>query len=223
MSGRGYTVLHVGLVQGVEKCWESGVVEDKSHPGNRKNGSLEARNENGPIYSYTTLRRGWREVMDRWIFWERTHLFIHNLEAWLERGHGQMDFYLTQVMSDHGAFNVYLFRMKLVESPKCTNCDRSGWDDNARHTLFESLAFQRYQEDVMSTLQEKSEQPLTLDNLVTIMLRSAEGWNQIVFVALTMFHKMELVWEGQRRSIASITQHPLLDLTIPRCLPFATQ
>ncbi len=53
-------------------------------------------------------------------------LLIQNLKMWLERGYGQMEFYLTQVMSGHGAFNAYLFCMKLPESPKCANCDRKG-------------------------------------------------------------------------------------------------
>ncbi len=67
------------------------------HSINGKNGSLEA----------------WKG--------EWTCLLIRNLEVWSERGHGQMDFHLTQVMSCNGAFNVYLFRMKLEESPKCAN------------------------------------------------------------------------------------------------------
>ncbi len=49
---------------------------------------------------------------------------MHNLEVWLERGHGWMNFYLMQVMSGHGTFNAYLFLIKLEESPDCTNCDR---------------------------------------------------------------------------------------------------
>ncbi len=82
----------------------------------------------------------------------------------MERGHEQMSFYLTQVLSDHEAFNAYLFRMKLAESPECANCDRRGRDDDAWHTLFECLAFQLYQEDVMTTIQEMGEQPLTADS-----------------------------------------------------------
>ncbi len=72
-----------------------------------------------------------------------------------------MNFYLTQVMSGHGAFNTYLFRMKLAESPKCANCDRRGQDDDAWHTPFECPAFQLHQEDVMTTLQEVGEQSHT--------------------------------------------------------------
>ncbi len=68
-------------------------------------------------------------------------------------GNGQMNFYLTQVMSGQGAFNGYLHHMKLVESHKCTNCDRRGRDDDNWHTLFECLAFQLYRKDTVIILQ----------------------------------------------------------------------
>ncbi len=55
-----------------------------------------------------------------------------------------MNFYLMQVMSGHGAFNTYLFHMKLVESLECSNYDRRGRDDDAWHTLFECPAFRLY-------------------------------------------------------------------------------
>ncbi len=66
----------------------------------------------------------WKEGLSESSKGEWTCLLIRNLDARLERGHGQMNFYLTQVMSDHRAFKAYLFRMKLEESPDCSNCDR---------------------------------------------------------------------------------------------------
>ncbi len=69
-------------------------------------------------------QRKWKERLSRSSKREWTRLLVHDLEAWLERTQVQMNFYLTQVMSGHGAFNAYLFRMKLAESPKCINCDR---------------------------------------------------------------------------------------------------
>ncbi len=118
-------------------------------------------------------------------------------------------------MSVYGAFNTCLFHMKLTKSPDCSNSDRRGWDDDAWHTLFECLAFRLYWEDAITTLQDMGEEPLTPDSLVPIMLKSADSWDQVAaFVALTMCHKMEIVWEQQRRPIATATQHPTLDLTI---------
>ncbi len=122
-----------------------------------------------------------------------------------------MNFYLTRVMSSHGAFNAYLLRMKPVEGPECTNCDRRRRDDDAWHTLFECLAFQLYWEDVMTTPQKMGEQPITPDSLVPIMLKSTDGWDQMAaFVTLTMRHKMEIAWERQRRPIATATQQPMI-------------
>ncbi len=90
-----------------------------------------------------TLRK-WKERLSESFKGEWTHLLIRYLGAWLERGHGQINFYLTQVMSGHGVFNAYLFHMKLAESPNCSNCDRRGRDDDIWHTLFKCLAFQLY-------------------------------------------------------------------------------
>ncbi len=68
----------------------------------------------------------WKEWLSESSKGDWTRRLIHNLVVWLERGHGQMNFYLTQVMSGHVAFNTYLFRMKLVESPNYTNSGRRG-------------------------------------------------------------------------------------------------
>ncbi len=61
------------------------------------------------------------------------------------------------------------------------------------------------------------EPPLTPDSLIPIMLKSAEGWDQVAaFVALIMCRKMEIAREQQGRPIAAATQHPMPDLAIPR-------
>ncbi len=165
----------------------------------------------------------WKERLSESSKGEWTRLLICHLDAWLERGHGQTSFYLTQVMSSHGAFNAYLFRMKLVGSPACSNCDRRGRDDDAWHTLFECPAFWLHWEDAMTTLQEIGEQPLTPDSLVLIMLKSTDGWDQVAaFVALTMHRKMEIAREWQRRPSR---RHPAPNAgpRHPSCLPSATQ
>ena len=34
-----------------------------------------------------------------------THVLIRNLDEWMNRHHGQLNFHLTQVLSGHGCFN----------------------------------------------------------------------------------------------------------------------
>ncbi len=56
----------------------------------------------------------------------------------------------------------------------------------------------------MTSLQEMGEESLTPDILFPMMLRSAEGWDQVAaFVDLTIHHKMELARERQRRLLPS--------------------
>ncbi len=78
----------------------------------------------------------WEEWLSESLKGEYTHLLRNNLEVWLERGNGRMDFYLNHVTSHDKAFSAYLFHMRLVENPKCANWDRKRRDDNAWHTLF---------------------------------------------------------------------------------------
>ncbi len=59
--------------------------------------ALRVRHEERQI----TLRK-WKEQLSESSKGEWTLLLIRNLDAWLERGHRQMNFYLTQVMSGHG-------------------------------------------------------------------------------------------------------------------------
>ncbi len=72
------------------------------------------------------MLRKWKERLSESSKGQWTRLLIRNLDAWLERGHGQMNFYLTQVMSGQGAFNAYLFRMKLADSPSAPTAIQEG-------------------------------------------------------------------------------------------------
>ncbi len=68
----------------------------------------------------------------------------------------------------------------------------------------------------MTALEKISKPSLTPDSLVPIMLKSAEGWDQVAaFIALKMRRKMETARERQGRPIAAATQHPMPDLAIP--------
>jgi len=90
-----------------------------------------------------------------------------------------MDFWLTQVMSGHGKFNKYLFRMKISLKAEYSNCDIRGRDDNTWHTLFECPTYQKEREMVQAILREIGGEPLTSTNMVLLMLRSTRGWDLV--------------------------------------------
>lgn len=64
-----------------------------------------------------------------------------NMAAWMLRSWGSIDFYVTQFLSDHGGFAVYLNRIQRMEGTACFCCDGRSVDD-ARHTLFECPAWE---------------------------------------------------------------------------------
>ncbi|KAH8280003.1 hypothetical protein KR054_004846, partial [Drosophila jambulina] len=51
-----------------------------------------------------------------------THRLIPRLEEWLGRKHGQVNFYLTQVLRGHGCFRGYLHNLGHTDSAACTWC-----------------------------------------------------------------------------------------------------
>ncbi len=83
-----------------------------------------------------------------------------------------------------------------------------------------------YWEEAMTALEKMGEPPLMPNSFVQIMLKSAEGWDQVAaFVALTMRYKMEIARDRQWRPIDAATQHSMPDLATPPppFLPSATQ
>ncbi|KMQ89172.1 reverse transcriptase [Lasius niger] len=65
---------------------------------------------------------------------------VPNLEVWLARKHGGMTYHLTQVMTGHGCFGRFLFRIGRRPNRSCDFC---GEEDNAFHTLRECPAWER--------------------------------------------------------------------------------
>lgn len=89
----------------------------------------------------TECRRAARQrVLDSWQRrWDEadkgrwTHRLIPNLKPRVERKHGQVDYFLAQVLSGHGGFNAYLKRFARTERAECNLC---GEYDDAEHAIF---------------------------------------------------------------------------------------
>lgn len=67
---------------------------------------------------------------------------ISNIRRWLDRPGGEVDFYLTQVITGHGDFQEYLHRIGKALSSTCIYCDQDAVDD-AEHTLLVCPALKR--------------------------------------------------------------------------------
>lgn len=68
-----------------------------------------------------------------------THTLIPNIAVWLERTHGDTNYYLTQFLSGHGCFRKYLHRFGHDSSPMCPNCAEE--EEDANHVVFHCPRF----------------------------------------------------------------------------------
>ena len=68
-----------------------------------------------------------------------TKRLIPNLKEWIERKHGETNYYLTQMISGHGCFQYYRHRFKVADSEECIYCNEL---DTAEHSFFECIKWE---------------------------------------------------------------------------------
>ncbi|XP_039952125.1 uncharacterized protein LOC120769275 [Bactrocera tryoni] len=95
------------------------------------------------------------------------------------RKFGEVDFYTTQLLSGHGYFKKYLYRMGKVEEPSCPYNDAT--EDDAEHTFIEC---ERWQGE--RTVVEGLVGPINADNVISVMLESETNWGIIQKYAATV-------------------------------------
>ncbi|XP_068141777.1 uncharacterized protein [Drosophila tropicalis] len=100
-----------------------------------------------------------------------THRLIPKLDPWLNRSHGEVNFYLTQLLSGHGCFRSYLQRFRHETADECTWCG-SGIVEDAHHVAFLCPRF----DEPRQSLCDEVGQRVTADNLVWLMLADVKNW-----------------------------------------------
>lgn len=120
-----------------------------------------------------------------------THALIKDVKKWIERKHGDIDHYLTQMLTNKGCFKSYLNQIKKADSPRCELCDAPV--DDANHTMFECDAFENWRRQMYGEIGQN----LTQENLVDVMLQEKSKWTIIAtFISRVMRYKCE---EERRR------------------------
>lgn len=101
-----------------------------------------------------------------------TKELIPNLTKWLECSHRCTDYYLTQVLTGHGAFGVYAYRIGKDTSDKCAYC---GGTDTVAHTIF---VCNRWREK-RGVVKQRLGKEIRSDNLVDTMMESKQSWEEV--------------------------------------------
>lgn len=108
----------------------------------------------------------WQREWDQSDKGRLTYASIPDIRPWYERKHGELTYYLTQVLTGHGNFNSYLDRIKKVDSPKCGLCGKDD-EDNVHHTIIECEAFK----DIRGSWRN-----MTVPKILGEMLLSSQAW-----------------------------------------------
>lgn len=121
---------------------------------------------------------------------------LSHLSLWLERKHGGMTFHLTQLLTGHGCFNTYLYRIQKVDSPICEHCT-DGVEDSAEHTLAVCSAWQDDRDELTRVVGND----LSLTSIISAISTSSEAWKAMAsFAERVMWNKEE----AERRRQAQV-------------------
>ncbi|KAH8265682.1 hypothetical protein KR026_001189, partial [Drosophila bipectinata] len=132
----------------------------------------------------------WQDCWDASTKGRWTHTLIPNLRRWVLQSHGQVDFYLTQVLSGHGCFRQ---RFGHTEDDWCPECGSSIIED-ARHVVFECRRFAR-ERHRLETTAGRSIHP---GNLVEVMLENQMLWDAVATFAAALMQRLRSI-EQERR------------------------
>jgi hypothetical protein len=118
-------------------------------------------------------KRQLRKWQARWQTTDKggwTRKLLPEIATWIERGHGQLTYYLTQALSGHGCFASFLLKIGKEETDGCWFC---GDRDDPEHTLF---VCERWDRERLLLMRKTAEWP-TNKNFVEILLRSQADWD----------------------------------------------
>ncbi|CAB0041127.1 unnamed protein product [Trichogramma brassicae] len=128
--------------------------------------------ERARIYQEDERRETLSKWQDRWDQASKgrwTHRLIPNITEWVERGHGEVNYYLTQLLSGHGYFKSHSQRYDNTLSALCPTCPTT--IEDAEHAFIRCPQFHDERERLEQVLQEVVEP----ENIVRLMLEIASN------------------------------------------------
>lgn len=114
---------------------------------------------------------------------------LPSLHSWLDRRHGGVSFRVTQILTGHGCFGSYLYRIGKVADSLCEHC-REGVEDSPEHTLAECKAWEVERGRLCIAL-NIGDNEVSLREVMARILDSPEGWGAFVTYANTVMLSKE--------------------------------
>uniref|UniRef100_A0ABD2WM31 Reverse transcriptase domain-containing protein n=1 Tax=Trichogramma kaykai TaxID=54128 RepID=A0ABD2WM31_9HYME len=130
-----------------------------------------------------TLRR-WQVQWDQSTKGRWTHRLVPDIKEWVERRHGEMSYYLTQLMTGHGYFRHHSQRYDNNASARYPVCPDE--TENVEHIFFHCSRFEPEREVLQAQIGERTEP----ENIVRLMLRDRPNWNAVSNFAKTVITRL---------------------------------
>lgn len=125
------------------------------------------------------------------------------LTRWTRRGFGNLSFHLTQLLSGHGCFGHYLWRMQKRPTAACQHCGAA--DDTVGHSLRDCPAWANQRTELARGLGLARDDDLTLYVILERALVSPALWGHLQRFAIAVVGGKE---KEERRRARSRTPSP---------------
>lgn len=157
------------LIEEDSKCWSS----------KKKQGDPERVKHREQTIS--EWQKSWeKSIKGRW-----TYKLIPSIKSWIDRPHGEVDYYLTQFLSGHGGFEEYLHRIGKADSPYCPECRIA--EETPEHVFFECTRFD-LERDEMAKLTKPG---IDVRNIVDIMCEKQQYWTAVQQMVTKVIIRLE--------------------------------
>lgn len=117
-----------------------------------------------------TIVSDWQDIWTGSQVGDWTRRLIPNIEDRIGKKRGNLDFYVTQMMTGHGSFGQYLNRIGKKSTPQCAYCQKI---DNAEHTVFSCRRWERNRNEITAN-------NITPENLISWMVLNETNWDWFV-------------------------------------------
>lgn len=122
----------------------------------------------------------------------KTRRIIPDIMSWVNRKHGEIDFYLSQLFTGHGFLRSYFVEKGILDgSPNCPVCEHQVEDVD--HVMFHCPRFARTQHE----MQQQSHTRLTIENLAAEMCANSNTWEAVRTAARTIFRNLQVRWNEE--------------------------
>ncbi|KAJ8960096.1 hypothetical protein NQ314_006111 [Rhamnusium bicolor] len=117
----------------------------------------------------TNLMARWQDKWSHGTYGRWTYRLIPNIQAWIDKPYGEVDYFLTQTLSGHGCFRKYLYDWRRAETDACRYC---GAQDDAEHTLFVCSNWN----EVQQIYTRETRRPFNAVNMTADLISMEENW-----------------------------------------------